>query len=541
MDSSKHLGHCALVVAVVAATVAAWSVAEPNPTRAFADTDPGTLVGEGGAFLEPVVNKLLNDDTTGLGSLNPSYANVKLDNAVADFVGGTAAIPSATPGSFATDYAVIERPLKPAELSAAKANGRPFSFVPFAATPVAIGTLVPDPTQYTGGATINSSEFCQHIPLDTTLLGDLYGFNSSQPLQSWSDGRINCHSSPTPSGSGYGISVSKFANADPTMENAAVMALLDSDPTSQQLFHAGLTQFQSVSTSTTPSESWPYAQGKVPGGDEPLIGKLLNISTSTNAPDTEAANWQLGAIVSLSSVWTGSPLGVPWNIPTAAVKNAAGAYVPPSSAAAAAAENDTTLASTADPATNNLVTFNASTSDSAAYNSYLMEEDYLVVPTSGLPAVKASKLAQLVRFALGPAGQKDITSFGAAPATPAMVSAGLEVAAALDAEALAAGTSAASGAGTPGSSGTAPGSTTGGGRATRAADSGAGSGVSASGPSLAFTGNDPWPVAGLGAALLALATFVRRLTRRSAAATTISYRPTGASGLGDRRILGRHR
>ena len=61
----------------------------------------------------------------------------------------------------------------------------------------------------------------------------------------------------------------------------------------------------------------------------------------------------------VASVWTGDPLGVPWNLPTAAVQNAQGAYVAPSTAAAAAAEADATLASTSDPTTNNLVTFNA--------------------------------------------------------------------------------------------------------------------------------------------------------------------------------------
>ena len=37
-----------------------------------------------------------------------------------------------------------------------------------------------------------------------------------------------------------------------------------------------------------------------------------------------------------------------------------------------------------------------------AYNSYLMVESYLVVPTSGLSAAKASKLAQYIRFVVGP-------------------------------------------------------------------------------------------------------------------------------------------
>jgi ABC-type phosphate transport system substrate-binding protein len=490
---------------MLAAMVAGVLAAAPGVQ---ADTDPGTLVGEGGAFLAPVINKLVNDDGTGLTPLNPSYANVKLDQGIGDFVGSA-------PGQFATDYAVSERSLTSTEAGAAKANGRAFAYVPFAATPVAVDTLVPNPTKYSGQATISSSEFCQHIPLSTALLGDLYGFNASQPLLSWNDARLQCASGSN--GTPYSTSVSIFANADPTVENQALMALLDSDPTSKQLFLAGLSHFQSVSTDPTPSENWPYAQGKVPGGDQPLIGKLLNISTSTNAPDTLAANWQLGAIVAMSSVWTGSPLGVPWDIPTAAIQNAQGAFVSPSTAAATAAENDATLAATQDSTTNNLVTFNASATDAAAYNNYLMVEDYLVVPSNGLPAVKASKLAQLVRFVLGPTGQKDIASFGAAPATPAMVTAGLKVAAHLDAESLAA-TASGSGSGSgSGSASNALGSASGSGApsAVLADNSASGSADSSGGGGgLAFSGGDPWPTTELGAALFVLAGLVRWRLKR---------------------------
>ena len=74
----------------------------------------------------------------------------------------------------------------------------------------------------------------------------------------------------------------------------------------------------------------------------------------------------------------------------------------------------------------------------AAYNNYLMMESYLLVPTNGLPADKALALAQFIRFAVGAKGQADITALGAAPATPAMVTADLAVAQELDAEAASA-------------------------------------------------------------------------------------------------------
>ena len=111
----------------------------------------------------------------------------------------------------------------------------------------------------------------------------------------------------------------------------------------------------------------------------------------------------------------------------------ASSSVPPTTAAAAAETGD---GITLDPTTN-LVTFNPQPTDAAAYNNYLMVESYLVFPTSGLAAAKAIKLAQFIRYVLGPTGQSDIAVLGAAPATPAEVTAGLKVAAELDAEATA--------------------------------------------------------------------------------------------------------
>ncbi|HUI04330.1 MAG TPA: hypothetical protein VLZ77_12360, partial [Acidimicrobiales bacterium] len=192
-------------------------------------------------------------------------------------------------------------------------------------------------------------------------------------------------------------------------------------------------------------------------------------------------------------------------------------FVAPSSASAAAAEADATLASTADPTTDNLVTFKASSTDAAAYNSYLMEEEYLVVPTSGLAPGKALKLAQFIRFVLGGTGQKDITDMGAAPATAAMQSAGLQVAALLTAQGLstaasgttstpsAAQASAATASATTGSASTADG--------TDGTDADQGSG-----PELAATGLDPWPMAGTGLVVVAVGQWARRRLRRRAAA-----------------------
>jgi ABC-type phosphate transport system substrate-binding protein len=485
-------------------------------SAAGADTDPTTLVGQGGSFFEPVISKLLADDSANINPLFGSYLLTDNDSGIAAFVGSG-------PGQFTDDFAVSERPLTAAEAATAAANGRSYAYVPIASTPVALATLVPTTAWANSGDTaITSSDFCQHMPLTTTLLGDIFGFDSADPLHNWNDSRITC---PQAGGSGTtadGLSVALWANLDPSMANYAMMSLLDSDPTSQALFAAGLAGSGSLTTDTTPSELWPYAQNTIPGGDEPLLGKLLAINSESNAPSTQATTWQLGAIAPISSVWTGAPLGVSWDLPTAAVQNAQGAFVAPSLASAQAAAADATLSATTNPTTNNLVTFNASTTDADAYNSDLMEETYLVVPLNGLSSAKASALAQVVRFILGPEGQQDIESFGAAPATSAMQAAGLKVAAELSAESVSAanpsvaGTTTTSTTSASGAAASATGASGGTSSVGAASDgSGSDSSGSSSDSGLAFTGTaDLGAWVGAGVFLLVIGTMLRRLFRR---------------------------
>ena len=315
------------------------------------------------------------------------YSGETVDSGISDFVGSA-------PGTFTADAALSERPLTTAEVATATTNGRPITYVPFAATPVAIVTLVPTSTYDVASPTIVSSDFCQHIPLSVDQLGGLFGYDSAQPY-AWGDARIQCNS--TTGLASY--PVTRWANLDPTMENQSVMALLDSEQTSKGEFDAGLQQAvaQNAATTTddTPSEHWPFSANTYPQGDESLIEHMVNIDPRSNVPSTDSSFWHLGAIAPISSEWTGAPLGAQWNFPTAAVENAASANVAPSVAAAQAAENSTTLA------TDNTVTFNPNTQDATAYNNYLMLEDYLVVPTAGLDAAKDKALAQFIRFVIG--------------------------------------------------------------------------------------------------------------------------------------------
>jgi len=481
---------------------------------AGASTDKGTLSGEGGTFLGPVVTKLVDDTSSNLDGLFGSYVATGLEPGIADFIGSG-------PNNFNADFAVSERPLTTTEAATAKTNGRSIAYVPFAATPVAIGTIVAD-TDYAGSDPIDPRDLCPHIKLTVADLGAVYGIDTAQPVASWADPRLSCSN-----GIALGSdSLQLASNDDPTMANFALMSLLNSDPTAKGYFAAGvLSAFNNktaYTSSITPNERLPYTENVVTGGDGPFLDKLLTVIPTTNVPGWHVGSPPvLGTTFPVSSVWTGAPLGAAWDIPTAEIQNAQGAFVFPSTTSAAAAEADATLAASSDPTKNNLVTFNANVSDAAAYNSYLMEESYLVVPTTGLPANKDYALADLIRFVLGPKGQQDITNFGAAPATAAMVTAGLQVAGELDTEAA---TSApgSTGSTTTTTSATSTTTTTAvpGAGAASPSDSGTGNTGSggtgaASGSSLAFTGAPGLvPMIGIGALLLVAGAVVRRRLRR---------------------------
>lgn len=280
----------AIGVAAAAMLVAFGPLAQAPP--AGATTVANTLSGEGGTFLQPVVTKLLSDSSSNLDGLFGAYVATGLDTGIRDFVG-------TGKNAFNADFAVTERPLTAAESAKASANGRTYAYVPFAATPVAIGTLVPT-SAYSGGNTIDSADLCPHINLTVADVGAIYGYDSAQPVSGWNDSRFACSNGLTLGGPAPELA----ANDDPSMANDALMTLLDSDPTAKSYFAAGLqnafSSHNATTSSTTPTETWPYTGGYViAGGDDPLVGKLLTINATTNAPSTAAAQWALGFTLSL--------------------------------------------------------------------------------------------------------------------------------------------------------------------------------------------------------------------------------------------------
>jgi hypothetical protein len=333
-------------------------------------------------------------------------------------------------------------------------------------------------------------------------------------LTGWSDPRLTqSNGQPMPTGGMY-----QASSLEPSAENSALMAYLDSDPTAKELFDNALNNpaAKATNSSDSPSETWPF-QGNhsFVGGDAGLIGKELNLDAETDSP-SEANSWNLGDVFAIPSVWAGAPEGTPWNIPTAALQNAATKFVVPTESAAASAET----AATMDPTTN-LVTFNADPNNQTAYDNDMMVESYLVVPTSGLSAAKAKELAQYIRFVVGPQGQSDEETVGSAPPTPTMVAADLKVAVQLDAEATLSTTTSTTSGGSGGGTASTTTSTTAAGAAVAAtsvgsSDPAGNTGNTGSGTGLASTGapSDIVPVLVLGSALAVLGIIGRLRLRR---------------------------
>jgi len=456
------------------------------------------LAAEGGSFADPIINLLQNDPAalTAISPFTPSYFDADVDQARQDFVAG------------ATDYAVTELPLTAGEAATAAQNGRSFAYVPFAASPLAIAAVV----ECSQTSTLTATTFCGTIKVTVPILAQI--FTDLPPTASpppgglgigrWNDPELTALTPSLGGVSTASADITALEDVQPAASNYALETLFVNNATAKPIWDAYLKFYEGV-TDDTPTDLWPHTNG-TSGGDVTLAQSLIPINEQANppAPPSNPQTWGQGVVAPLPIDWTGAPR----NIPTMAVQNAAGAFVQPSVASMSAALQDATM----DPTTN-LVTFTANPNDAAAYPIPVMS--YLVVPTSGLAPAKATALTAFIKFVLGSTGQAEVESLGAAGVTPAMVTAGLQVATQVAAEASTTTTTTT----------TSPTTSTSTSTSTSASPNTSGQGVaggsgaaaattSTSSPSLALTGGVPWPVPLVGGALV-LVGFVARRTLRS--------------------------
>ena len=503
--AARFVGATVLVAVVVAGAVA---VNPMTSNKSWADT-PSILAAEGGSFSEPVINALQGDAAavTAIQPLVPQFFDANIDLSRDDFAATTAL--TGTP----VDYIVSELPLSDSQKAIAGQNGRTFAYVPFAASAVAIGAIVEcnaahtiTPTTFCGAVCPSSTtSFCGPLEVTVAQLAKLLTFGS---IGTWNSPELT-QLNPSLSGVlGSGSQVLPKNAVQPAATYAALASLFQSDQTAEPIWSQFLQNNQS--SGVTASDRWPSGLGES-GGDSTLAQDLVPLLQVNNPPipNPDPTQWGVGKIAALPESW----MGAPRNIPTLAIQNAASTFVLPTTNSMTAAVNDATM----DP-TSNLVRFNASASDAAAYPIPVMS--YLVVPTSGLDPVKAKALAAFIRFVLSDAGQADVKKAGAVPPRADMVNAGLHVADLVAAQGTTTTTtsttvppttstssSTSTQPSTSGSSGSDSG--TGG-----AGGSGSGATGGDNGSSLAMTGGVPWSLATLGGLLLIVGSAARRTMRR---------------------------
>jgi hypothetical protein len=485
--------------------VAAAAIAVFGPGVSWGDTTPEPLAGEGGSFPDPIMNLMLQDPTlvSAIAPFEPSYFDANIDVARQDFASGS------------NDFAVSELPLTSDEATTALQNGRSFAYVPFAASPVAIGAVV----ECSGTPFLTSATMCPGIKVTVPLLAQLFASTPSHGI-SWNSPALIALDPNLVDAQPASDSVQALEQVQPSVSNLALETLFDNDPTAKVSWDEYL-QYYTQTTNYTPSELWPVTTGGVSGGDSGLAQDLVpeDEAAEPPLPLPDPQQWGQGEVAALGADW----IGAPRNIPTVAIQNAAGDYVSPTVSAMQASLQDATM----DPATN-LVTFNTNPNDANAYP--MPEMSYLIVPTSGLDSAKAQALAAMIRFILGTTGQAEVQSLGAAPVTPAMVTAGLKVADEVAAQSSGSTTTTTTTA--PTTTTTTPktttttttkGSTSPSGQSTltgesTSSDGGATTSTTSSGPSLALTGGVPWSLPLIGVTMAAVGYIARRALRSRAPA-----------------------
>ncbi len=391
------------VIAVGAVLVGTATLVGRSARPSVADTTATAIRGEGGTFAAPIINKMELDLDAANSSVDATYNELPgVDVGREDFAAGT------------SDYAVSELPLTSDEVATAQSNGRTFAYVPVAAEPVAVGFEV------LAGPIAGLEAPVESFQVSVPNLANIF----TDQIEQWNDARFFPDDALFAPGSGIVCDtciITPMAPADPSAATSSLIQLFLNDPTSKVLWDTF-----AVSQKVSPDTAFETLPGRVAvqGGDLEMAIAFHPLNATTGLPDTNPVQVGAGDIGAIPMDWVVAP----WDIPTLSIQDAAGAFVAPTTASMSAAMSDAQL----DPSTN-LVSFPPDANDAAAYAIPAMS--YLVVPTSGLSSSKATALASLIRFALSPAGQRDVTSFGGVAVTPAMEAAGLKVADEVAAEA----------------------------------------------------------------------------------------------------------
>ena len=230
---------------------------------------------------------MIQDDAAGASPTSLVFSGETVDSGISDFVGSA-------PSTFNADSAVSERPLTATEAATATTNGRPIAYVPFAATPVAIVTLVPTIPSTRPAHHRPPSAVCPAHPVvrrrpgshvrpgrATLPPGAIRGFPARRPRVS--------PATPSPLGQ------PRPDHGEPGLDGGSGQRS-DGQGVLRRRAPAGASSECGDKTSDTPSEHWPYAANTYPRGDQSLIEHMVNIDPRSNVPTTDTSFWHLGAI-----------------------------------------------------------------------------------------------------------------------------------------------------------------------------------------------------------------------------------------------------
>jgi ABC-type phosphate transport system substrate-binding protein len=411
--------------------------------RAASQTDPATVSGEGGTFDWNLIDQLLSDGASTFSSvsdssgdaLNGTYDPLGSDVGMSDFAHGNA------------DFAVTEFPMSADDAAAAASIGRSYAYVPIDAMPVTVVAMVDandslDAAQAQWYSAANGDQIeLTADQLEQAMTGNIGGWFSAAPTGG-DVNQITPNHEPsivllTQGGSGTSPdALTTVMPETPSADTYALTSYFLDNPQAAADWVADLPSIWPAGATIPvgPTDTWQSVLSIKLLDDKHVQNDLAFLDSTTGNLSEQLAQWCLGCISTIPGDWLQvdpDAAGEISSLPTVALQND-GAYVQPTLAATEAAENDSTIDSTT-----NLVTIN-STSDPNAYPMVMM--DYLLVPTSGLSAAKATALANFIGFILSPTGTSDIENFGAAPVNSTMQALDQSVVTELQAEATAAAT-----------------------------------------------------------------------------------------------------
>ncbi len=440
------------------------------PAAAQTAPAPVTLKAGGDTYIVPLLGGVGPGLAQGSNPVDVSYLGqglAKLD----DFVQGD------------LDFAIADVPLT-TEDAAALSKRTPYAYAPIAAGPL---VFMYNLTRNSSNAQTAEAERIRDLQLSPTTLAAI--FTGQVPGGQWRSDLITADYGKKVELSVAGGTIRPIVRSDPS--GASLILTQWFNLKAKDLWNSFTTQ---AKVPSTPLREYPFVVGAVArqAGDDGAVGFV--------AKNREIGDESGGGMTSLT--YTSPFKAKEVNLPTMAVKNAAGNYAKPTPQGVASALD----AAQVNP--DNTLTLNFDAPKADAYP--LSFVTYAIVPTKGLSPEKSRALGTFLSTTAGPAGQAKAAELGFATLPKPLADRTLKIADQLSAQGPAAPAPDAD----PDASVSSSGAGGGGGASQAASSSGSGA-ADSGGEGLADTGSSPQGrLVGFGVALMVAGETLRRRMRR---------------------------